>query len=140
VADDGHRLQAEILTPEGEVFSGGVHQISTRTKVGEIGILANHAPVLARLVPTELRLHITEGEVRRFAQAEGWLQVFANRALLLVEEAIEPGDLDEANLRARLEDAESRISNSEEGSAHRAHAEQDKTRAEAFLSVAAGES
>ena len=64
-----HTLHAEVLTPEGKVFEGEVRQLSTRTAVGEIGILANHVPVLARLRPTELRLHVSEGETQRYAQA-----------------------------------------------------------------------
>ena len=36
-------LDVEVLTPEGEIFRGEVRQLSTRTEVGEIGILANHA-------------------------------------------------------------------------------------------------
>ena len=86
-----HMLDVEVLTPEGEVFEGEVRQVSTRTEVGEIGILANHAPVLAALQPTELRLHVSDSETKRYAQAHGWLQVFGNRARLLVEEAIAPG-------------------------------------------------
>jgi F-type H+-transporting ATPase subunit epsilon len=136
MADDAHTLHAEVLTPEGEVFSGELRQLSTRTKVGEIGILANHVPVLARLVPTELRLHLDENETKRYAQAEGWLQVFANRALVLVGEAIEPEALDESNLQQRLEDAEARLGEAEEGSAAYQRAERDKLRAEAFLAVA----
>jgi F-type H+-transporting ATPase subunit epsilon len=136
MAADGHTPHAEVLTPEGEVFSGELRQLSTRTKVGEIGILANHVPVLARLVPTELRLHLDENETKRYAQAEGWLQVFANRALVLVGEAIEPEALDESNLQQRLEDAEARLGEAEEGSAAYQRAERDKLRAEAFLAVA----
>ena len=47
-------------------------------------MLANHVPILARVRPADLRLHMPDGETRHFAQAEGWLEVFANRALLLV--------------------------------------------------------
>ena len=79
-----------MLTPEGEVFNGELVQLSTRTSVGEVGILARHAPMVARLVPAELRLHISERETRRFAQGEGWLEVFANRARVLIAEAIPP--------------------------------------------------
>jgi F0F1-type ATP synthase epsilon subunit len=93
-------------------------------------------PVLARLQPTELRLHISEGEIKRYAQAEGWLQVFANHALVLVGEAIEPDQLDEASLRSRVSDAEARMAEAEKGTAAYARAEQDKLRAEAFLEVA----
>jgi F-type H+-transporting ATPase subunit epsilon len=136
LADDAHTLHAKVLTPEGEVFDGDVEQVSTRTAVGEIGVLANHVPVLARLRPTELRLHMPGGDVQRWAQAEGWLQVFANHATLLVGEAIPPDRLDEGSLRSRVEDAERRLSESEEGSSAYAQAERDKERAEAFLAVA----
>jgi F-type H+-transporting ATPase subunit epsilon len=139
VAESSHTLHAEVLTPEGEVFSGEVRQLSTRTKVGEIGILANHVPVLARLQPTELRLHMEDGETKRYAQAEGWLQVFANHALVLVGEAVEPDQLDPEALRSRVQDAETRMGEAEEGSAAYARAEQDKLRAEAFLDVASGD-
>jgi F-type H+-transporting ATPase subunit epsilon len=135
-----HNVNVSVLTPEGELFSGEVRQLSTRTAVGEIGILANHVPVLARLRPTELRLHMPDGEVRRWAQAEGWLQVFANRATVLVGEAIPPENLDQGELRSRIEDAEARLRESEEGSGAYDLAERDKARAEAFLQVAESQS
>jgi F-type H+-transporting ATPase subunit epsilon len=138
VADDQHRLHAEVLTPEGPVFEGDVVQLSTRTAVGEIGVLANHAPLVGRLVPAELRLHVTESETRRWAQAEGWLEVFANRAVVLIGEAIPPEELDPGELKQRLSDAEQRLGEAEEGSATQHQAERDKARAEAFLEVAEG--
>ena len=131
-----HSVNVRVLTPEGEVFEGEVEQLSTRTAVGEIGILANHVPVLARLRPTELRLHMEGGEVQRWAQAEGWLQVFANHATVLVGEAVPPDELDEGELRSRIEDADARLNESEEGSGAWTQAQKDKERAEAFLEVA----
>src|SRR3954468_14578269 len=105
MADESHTLEAEVLTPEGQVFSGELRRVSTRTTVGEIGILARHAPMVARLVPAELRLHPPDGDVQRYAQGEGWLEVFANRARVLIAEAIPPDDLDAGDLRERLEEA-----------------------------------
>ena len=131
-----HTLHAKVLTPEGKVFEGDVEQLSTRTAVGEIGVLAKHVPVLARLRPTELRLHMPGGEVQRWAQAEGCLQVFANNATVLVGEAIPPDQLDQDSLRDRVSDAEKRLSESEEGSSAHKRAELDRDRAEAFLEVA----
>jgi F-type H+-transporting ATPase subunit epsilon len=131
-------LDVEVLTPEGEVFSGEVRQLSTRTEVGEIGILANHAPVLGALQPTTLRLHVSDSETRRYAQSHGWLQVYANTARVLVEEAVPPEDLDAGALKEQLSDAERRFSESEDGSAERARALKDKQRAEAFLQIAQG--
>ena len=129
------KFEVEVLTPEGEVFEGEARQVSTRTEAGEIGILANHTPLLAALQPTELRL-ISDGETKRYAQAHGWLQVFGNRARLLVEEAIPPEDLDAGILKEQLADAEQRLSESEEESAEHARAKKDKDRAEAFLAIA----
>ena len=131
-----HPFDVEVLTPEGEVFSGVVRQVSTRTAVGEIGILANHAPLLAALRPTELRLHLSDSETRRYAQAHGWLQVFGNRARLLIEEAIDPADLDPVTLKEQLADAEQRLAEAEDGSGAEARAEKDRDRAEAFLAIA----
>jgi F-type H+-transporting ATPase subunit epsilon len=131
-----HMVDVEVLTPEGEVWSGEARQVSTRTEVGEIGILANHAPVLAALRPTELRLHLSSSETVRYAQAHGWLQVYGNRARLLLEEAVPPENLDAGTLKEQLADAEQRLSESEEGSAEQARAQKDRDRAEAFLSIA----
>jgi F-type H+-transporting ATPase subunit epsilon len=136
---EGNTLHAQVLTPEGEIFDGEVRQLSTRTAVGEMGVLANHVPVLARLRPTELRLHMPDGDTRRWAQAEGWLQVFANRATVLVTEAIPPDQIDEGELRSRIEDAEGRLKEAKEGSGAYRQAERDKQRAEAFLAVAGAE-
>ena len=133
-----HKLDVEVLTPEGEVFEGEVQQVSTRTEVGEIGILANHAPLLAALRPTELRLHVSDSETKRYAQAHGWLQMFGNRARLLVEEAIAPEDLDAGKLKEQLADAEQRCAEHDEDSADFARAKKDRDRAEAFLAIAEG--
>ena len=133
-----HMVDVEVLTPEGEVWSGEARQVSTRTEVGEIGILANHAPVLAALRPTELRLHVSDSETKTYAQAHGWLQVYGNRARLLLEEAIPPENLDTGTLKDQLSDAEQRLSESEEGSAEQTRAQKDKDRAEAFLAIAGG--
>jgi F-type H+-transporting ATPase subunit epsilon len=134
--DDSFDVQ--VLTPEGEVFSGDVEQLSTRTGTGEIGIRARHAPLLGALEPTELRLYISDSEVERYAQAHGWIQVFGNHALVLVEEAIPPDQLDTSSLREQLEDAEQRLGEAEEDSAVYNRALKDKRRAQAFLAIAEG--
>jgi F-type H+-transporting ATPase subunit epsilon len=129
-------VDVEVLTPEGEVWSGEARQVSTRSETGELGILANHAPLLAALRPTELRLKVSESETIRYAQAHGWLQIYGNRARLLLEEAIPPENLDPGTLKEQLADAEQRLSECEEGSADYARAAKDRERAEAFLSIA----
>ena len=131
-------FRVEVLTPEGEVFNDEVEMVSTMTAAGSIGVLANHAPVLAMLDPTELRLYKTESEVVRFAQAEGYLQIANNRALLLVEEAQPPNELDSSGLRERLQQAERELEAAGEDSERRRVADRDKNRLEQFLRIAEG--
>jgi F-type H+-transporting ATPase subunit epsilon len=126
----------EVLTPEGEVFSGEVELLATKTSDGSIGILANHEPILAMLEPSELRLHRSESDVVRFAQAEGYLQFAENRALVLVEEALEPQALDRQALEGKLAEARASAEQAAEDSERKARAERDIRRYEAFLEVA----
>jgi F-type H+-transporting ATPase subunit epsilon len=128
----------EVLTPEGKVFDDEVEMLSTRTGEGSLGVLANHAPLLAFLEPTELRLHQNGGEVTSFAQAEGYLQVIENSALVLVEECHRPEDVDRSDVESRLEDARNSRDEAEEGSEEREGYERDVRRYEAFLEVAEG--
>jgi F-type H+-transporting ATPase subunit epsilon len=130
------KFTAEVLTPEGEVFNDEVEMVSTRTAVGSIGVLAHHAPVLAMLDPTELRLYKSESEVVSFAQAEGYTQISGNHAILLVEEAHVPGDLDTGELRDRLQNAERELESAEDDSEKQRVAERDKLRLEQFLKIA----
>src|SRR5881398_1855129 len=127
------KFKAEVLTPEGQVFDDEVEMVSTRTGVGSIGILANHAPLMAILEPTELRLYKSESDIVRFAQGEGYLQVVDNSALVLVEEAMDPEKLDRSDLETRLREARESLDQSEEGSQERVHAERNVRRWEAFL-------
>ena len=131
-------FQVEVLTPEGEAFNDEVEMVSTRTPVGSIGILANHQPLLGMLDPTELRLYKSESDVVRYAQGEGFLQVYGNRVLLLVDEIVEIGELNTGDLEERLRRAESELERAEEGTEERRAAERDKRRYEAFLELAKG--
>jgi F-type H+-transporting ATPase subunit epsilon len=129
------KFPVEVLTPEGAVFSEEVEMLSTRTSVGSIGILANHAPLMAMLDPTELRLYRSDSDIVRFAQGEGYLQVVDNSALVLVEEAIRPEDLDRSDIEQRLRSAREALERAEDDSEEQRRCERDVRRYEAFLEV-----
>ena len=130
------KFPVEVLTPEGQVFDDEVEMISTRTTVGSIGILANHVPLLAILDPTELRLYRSDGDVVSFAQGEGYLQVVENTAMVLVEEATPPDELDRSDLESRLKEARDAMERAEEDSEERNRYERNVKRLETFLEVA----
>jgi F-type H+-transporting ATPase subunit epsilon len=129
------KFKVEVLTPEGQVFDGEVEMVSTRTDTGSIGVLANHAPLMGILEPTELRLYKSESDVEKFAQGEGYLQVVDNRALVLVEEAIRPDEIDKSDIESRLRDAEQSLQQAEEDSEEYRRHERSIKRYKAFLEV-----
>ena len=115
-----------------------VEMVSTKTRVGSIGLLANHQPMLAMLDPTELRLYKSESEVVRFAQGEGFLQMTGEHALVLVDEVFPVDQLNASELRDRAQRAEDELANAEEGSEEARVAARDKRRYDAFLKLAEG--
>jgi F-type H+-transporting ATPase subunit epsilon len=132
------RFIAEVLTPEGQVFSEEVEMVSTKTTTGSIGLLAGHEPLLARLEPTELRLYRSDTDIVRFAQAEGYVQVSAEHTLVLVEEATPIDRLDAAALAEKLAAAQRAVEAARPDSEELARATADRKRAEAFLAIAGG--
>ena len=133
-------FKCEVLTPEGEVFNDEVEMVSTRTSVGSIGVLANHAPLMAILDPTELRLYKSDSDIERFAQGEGYLQVVNNEVLVLVEEAVPPDKLNRSDVESRLREAQEGAEHAEDGSEEQKRYERNVKRYEAFLEVAGSSS
>jgi F-type H+-transporting ATPase subunit epsilon len=131
-------FKVEVLTPEGEVFNDEVEMIATKTVEGSIGILAKHQPLLAMLDPAELRLYRSDDDIVRFAQGEGYVQVSEDGVLILVEDAIAPGDLDVAELREQLKQAQGELEAAEDGSEAERLAQQAVKRYETFIDVAGG--
>lgn len=129
------KFGVEILTPEGEVFNEEVEMVSTRTTLGSIGILAGHAPLLATLEPTELRVYRSDTEIVRFAQSEGYLQVADDRVMLLVQDAVAPESLDSGALNDQLSEAQQALAGADEGSERARQARREIKRLEAFLQV-----
>ena len=128
----------EVLTPEGKAYDGEVEMLSTRTSTGSIGIRANHAPLMAILDPTELRLYEGESDVKAFAQGEGYLQVVNNTALVLVDEAVEPEELNRSDLESRVREAEEGMERADEESEEYRRAERNCRRYKAFLEIVEG--
>jgi F0F1-type ATP synthase epsilon subunit len=98
---------------------------------------------MALLEPSELKLYESGSEnpgsanVERFAQGEGYLQVADNSALLIVEDAIRPEDLDRSALESRLKEAQDALERAEDGSAEEDRARREIRRTEAFLAIEA---
>jgi F-type H+-transporting ATPase subunit epsilon len=132
-------FRVEVLTPEGSVFDDEVEFVSTRTEVGSIGIMARHQPLLGLLVPTELRLYKSDSDIVSYAQGEGYVQVSEEGVLVLVEEAHTPDELDAADLRDKLQQAESAYAAADDHTEEQRRAGRDQRRWSAFLRIAEGD-
>lgn len=126
----------KIMTPEGAAYEGEAEMVSTRTVDGSLGIRADHVPVMSMVTPTELRIYETESEIKRFAQGDGFMQMAENSLLLLVEEAIPVDELDTADLREKLAEAQGRLDAAEDGSADQDRAKRDVARWSRYIEIA----
>ncbi len=88
----------ELITPEGIVFSGDAERVVVPGAAGELGILANHAPLISLLEPGETRVTDAEGTVRRYATDDGFVQVRKNQTLVLVGEAVDAESIDASDV------------------------------------------
>ncbi len=129
-------FRVDVLTPTGELFSGEVEQVSTRTVAGEIGILAKHSPLLGRLEPAELRLTQPGGEVTRFVQVGGYVQVAKEGVLLLVDEAYPVDEYSVDAAKKRQAEADERLAGATEGTEQHRLALAGKRRADALVRLA----
>jgi F-type H+-transporting ATPase subunit epsilon len=130
-------FRVDVLTPTGELFGGEVEQVSTRTVAGEIGILAGHAPLLGRLEPAELKLHVSDGDVKRYVQIGGYVQVAQEgNVLLLVDEAFPVEEYSVEDAKQRQEKAATRLAACDEGTEAHRLALAAKHRADALVRLA----
>jgi len=101
-------IHVDIVSAEGEIFSGPVKAVFAPASQGEIGILPRHAPLLSLLKAGEVRVQPLEGEEQSFYVGGGVLEVLPNRVSVLADTALRAKDLDEAAAlaaRQRAEDA-----------------------------------
>jgi len=130
-------LYLEIVTAERLVYSGPVRLVSAPGAEGRLGVLRGHAPLLTALAPGELRLQpVGEDEEISLAIGGGFLEVSADRVVVLAHSAERAAEIDlERALQAR-ERAQARIRDRDEAAAERAR--QAMARAEARIRVAEG--
>jgi F-type H+-transporting ATPase subunit epsilon len=84
----------QVITPEGPAFTGDAQIVVVPGDAGQLGILANHAPLISSLKPGETHLTDAEGREHRFATGNGYIQVRKNEALVLVGEAVPREEID----------------------------------------------
>src|SRR5919204_1344647 len=135
------RFDVSLVTPEGAAFEGEAEMLIVPGAAGEIGVLARHAPLVATLKAGSTRIHIRRDEdVLEFATGPGFFKVEQDRALALVDDAIDARNIDRARAEEQLEAARAELERVERGEseADRWQLEQRIRHAENQLVVAGG--
>jgi F-type H+-transporting ATPase subunit epsilon len=108
-------FSVSVVTPEGAAFEGDAEMLIVPGAAGEIGVLARHAPLVAMLRAGSTRVHIGDGEVREFATGPGFFQVLEDRAIALVDDAVQADNIDDARAQQQLEAAQAELERVERG-------------------------
>ena len=109
-------FDVSLVTPDGPVFEGEVEMLIVPGAAGEIGVLARHAPLIAMLKAGSTRVHVKrDGEVHEFATGPGFFKVEQDRALALVDDAVDAKHIDDARAREQLEAAQAELERIERG-------------------------
>jgi F-type H+-transporting ATPase subunit epsilon len=132
-------FSVSLVTPEGAAFEGEIEMLVVPGADGEIGVLARHAPLVALLKAGSTRVYKDRSteDVLEFATGPGFFKVEQDRALALVDDAVEARNIDDARARKQLEEAQAELEKVERGEseADRWQLEQRIRHAENQLSV-----
>jgi F-type H+-transporting ATPase subunit epsilon len=132
-------FDVSLVTPDGPVYEGEIEMLIVPGADGEIGVLARHAPLIAMLNAGSTRVHVKrETEVLEFATGPGFFKVEQDRALALVDDAVDARQIDDARAREQLETAQAELERIDAGEsdADRWQIEQRVKHAENQLAVA----
>ena len=89
-------IHVDIVSAEGEIFSGEAAMVYAPAVMGEIGIAPRHAPLLTTLKPGEVRVQPPAGEEQLFYVSGGALEIQPHLVTVLADTALRAKDLDEA--------------------------------------------
>jgi F-type H+-transporting ATPase subunit epsilon len=139
VPGSGKRFDVSLVTPDGPAYEGQAEMMIVPGQIGELGILARHAPLIATLRAGSTRIHPGGGaDTLEFATGPGFFQMLHDRAIALVDDAVAAAAIDDERARAQLEAAQAELAAIERGEsdADRWQVEQRIRHAENQLSVA----
>ena len=117
MADDHRTFSISLTTPDGAVFEDEAEMVIVPGAAGEIGVLARHAPLIALLQAGSTRVYTNREaqEVQEFATGPGFFTVEQDRALALVDTAVNVREIDPAVAEEQLEQAKAELERVERG-------------------------
>ena len=102
-------IHVDIVSAEGQIFSGEASMVFVPGSQGELGIAPRHAPLLTTLKAGEVRVQSDAQEEQSFYVGGGSLEIQPNRVTVLADTAARARDLDEAAALAAKQRAEDAV-------------------------------
>ena len=99
-------IHVDIVSAEGEIFSGTASMVFAPGSQGELGVAPKHAPLLTLLKAGEVRVQTPDGQEQQFFVGGGALEIQPNRVTVLADTALRAKDLDESAALAAKQRAE----------------------------------
>jgi F-type H+-transporting ATPase subunit epsilon len=130
-----HTIQVDIVSAEGEIFSGPATMVFAPATEGDLGIYPRHTPLLTLLKAGEVRVQPPEGPQQSFFVGGGALEVQPNKVTVLADTAMRAHDIDEAAALAAKQRAEEALRD-RPGNITQAEALAELARAAALLKFA----
>jgi len=115
MADEHTKFSVSVVTPDGPAYEGDAEMLVVPGAAGEIGVLARHAPLVATLKAGSTRVYLGGTEILTFATGPGFFKVETDRALALVDDAVNVNEIDDARAREQLEAAQAELARVESG-------------------------
>ena len=115
MAEAHPKFDVALVTPDGPAFDGEAEMVIVPGAAGEIGVLARHAPLVATLKAGSTRIHLDQNEVLEFATGPGFFKVELDRALALVDDAVNVQEIVDERAREQLEAAKAELERVEAG-------------------------
>jgi F-type H+-transporting ATPase subunit epsilon len=115
MADERRLFSVSVVTPDGPAYEGDAVMLVVPGQVGEIGVLARHAPLVATLKAGSTRVHLGGTDILTFATGPGFFKVETDRALALVDDAVNVNEIDDARAQAQLEAAQAELARVDAG-------------------------
>ncbi len=129
-------LYVQIVTPYDMFFEGQVEMVVLTSKDGEIGIMPGHTPLIAALVPGEIRLRIDQ-QWRVMSASNGYAEIGPELTMIVVNAAEWPDQIDVRRAEKALSRAQERLTDLKSTTQDKAHARHGIARAKARIKVAA---
>jgi F-type H+-transporting ATPase subunit epsilon len=100
----GKTFHFTLSTPEATLYDGETDYVGVETPQGEIGIMADHLPVISLISPGVMKIETKQGD-KLLATGSGFIKVTKEKVTAFTQTAEFAESIDEQRAKAALDEA-----------------------------------